>query len=189
VNRQCRTSPPAPWTNLFLTGPTRAGKTTLLFRTLLATRMRVGGFAVGGFAVKRVYRYGRCVRMDMIDLASRSRGRLVTFDASGMPAVTAEVFVTVGIPAIETALRDAQVVVMDEIGRFELKVPAFLEAVETALDSPVPVVGIIKDESNPFLDKVRSRRDIRLVRVVKDRREEARREFERLLATLLSRQE
>jgi nucleoside-triphosphatase THEP1 len=52
---------------------------------------------------------------------------------------------------------------MDELGRFELEAPLFLAAVTQALDSPVPVVGVLKAESNLFLDGIRARPDVKVV--------------------------
>jgi nucleoside-triphosphatase len=52
---------------------------------------------------------------------------------------------------------------MDELGRFELGSPAFLAAVGEALDSSVPVVGVLKAESNPFLDSIRARPDTAVI--------------------------
>ena len=45
---------------------------------------------------------------------------------------------------------------MDELGRLELRAEAFRAAVLSALDGNVPVLGVVKPESNPFLDAVRA---------------------------------
>ncbi len=65
-----------------------------------------------------------------------------------------------GVPAIRRALSEADIVVLDELGRFELEVPEFTDAVKDALDALL-VVGVLKDESNWFLDGVRERTDTR----------------------------
>lgn len=165
-------------TNLFLTGPPGTGKTTLLFFALKAClpldarwpdRRPApaesapapwrGWPGVGGFVVKRVYRAGRRVALDLVDLGTGQRATLVSFPAPGPPRVAPEAFAGVGVPAIRRALDSSRVVVMDELGRFELGSPAFLAAVGEALASPVPVVGVLKAESNPFLDSIRARPD------------------------------
>lgn len=146
-------------TNLFLTGPPGAGKSTILFSVLGLFLPR---HALGGFVVKRVYRQGRRVAMVLIDLRSQERGVLATFpdpERPHRPEVYPEAFEEVGVPAIRSALAESAVCVMDELGRFELGAPRFLAAVEEALASPVPVVGVLKAESNPFLDTVRRRPD------------------------------
>jgi len=155
-------------TNLFLTGPSGVGKTTMLFSVLGDTGPGVfGPPGIGGFVVKRVYEECHRVAMDLVDLGSGERARLLDFGAPGggpgAPRVRIEAFTRVGVPAIQRALRAARLVVMDELGRFELETPLFLEAVTRALDSPVPVVGVLKAESNLFLDGIRARPDVKVI--------------------------
>ena len=54
---------------------------------------------------------------------------------------------------------------MDEIGRMELCSVAFQDAVRRALDSPNPVLGTLQDRENVFLDGVRARDDVEIMRV------------------------
>jgi nucleoside-triphosphatase THEP1 len=138
---------------------------------------------VGGFVVKRVYRAGRRVALDLVDLGTGQRATLVSFPAPGPPRVALEAFAGVGVPAIKRALDSSRVVVMDELGRFERGSPAFLAAVGEALASPVPVVGVLKAESNPFLDSIRARPDTAVIDL--DQSAEAR--FTAALAELLPR--
>ncbi|MGE5485998.1 MAG: nucleoside-triphosphatase [Ignavibacteriales bacterium] len=179
------------WSNLFLTGPRGAGKTTILFRALRDRRIRAGGYVV-----KKVYRGGRRTGMDIVDLLTGDRRRLITLvtceDCGGVPAAPAipvidlEGFVSIGIPAIQSALAGgADIVVLDEIGRFELAVPEFIALVEEALDSPAPVTGVVKAESNTLLDGIRSRPDVRLVRVDREERGRAEEEYRDLLSRLV----
>jgi nucleoside-triphosphatase len=54
---------------------------------------------------------------------------------------------------------------MDELGRFELKAFEFQKKVFEIMDSPKPVLAVVKDEHNEFLDKVRNRKDKSMYRV------------------------
>jgi len=72
---------------------------------------------------------------------------------------------------------------MDELGRFELGSPAFLDVVREALASPIPVVGVLKAESNPFLDSIRARPDTAVI----DLDQSAETRFAAALAELLPR--
>lgn len=171
--------------NVLLTGPPGSGKTTLLFAVLRALRpfpSRPGGLAVGGFTVKRVYRRRQRVALDLVDLSTGRRGRLVDFSQPPGPVVDRAVFVDIAVPAIHQALRQADVVVLDELGRFEIGVEPFVSAVEMALESPRLVLGVIKAECNPFLDRVRSRRDVTLIPVTREERERARATLQDALA-------
>jgi len=101
--------------------------------------------------------------MDLVDLGTGRRATLVSFPSPGRPEVATGAFAEVGVPAVREALARAAIVVMDELGRFELAEPVFLAAVREALDSPVPVVGVLKAESNPFLDAIRARPDTAII--------------------------
>lgn len=174
------------WSNLFLTGRPEAGKTTLLFRAL-----RDAGARIGGFCVKRCYRHASLDGMDMIDLATGRRARMlsVRYDGANGRCVMVDrgAFLEIGVPSVQAALDSADVIVMDELGRFECDVPEFVRCVFAALDAPKPVVGVLKDESNPFLDEVRTRRDTRIIRLDVASRVEAGRVFRGLLLDLLTR--
>jgi nucleoside-triphosphatase len=178
-------------TNLFLTGPPGTGKTSLLFSALKAClpldASWPGWPGAGGFVVKRVYRGGRRVALDLVDLATGQRATLVSFPAPDRPQVTLEAFTGIGAAAVRRALEEARVVVMDELGRFEQGAPAFLAAVHEALDSPIPVVGVLKAESNPFLDAIRARPDTLIVNLEPPRnlRRAAEAQFAEAVAELL----
>ncbi len=122
-----------------------------------------GPAAVGGFTVKRVYQYGRQTAMDLVDLATGRRSRLVSFGGTTGPAPRPAAFEEVGVPAVLSALASSRVVVMDELGRFELAAPRFQAVVRRALEAPVPVVGVLKAESNPFLDSIRAHPEVRVI--------------------------
>ncbi len=132
--------------------------------------------------------------MDLVDVGdlegagSPRRARLASFSAGGRPLVRRKAFLEVGVPAIRSALTlPARVVVMDELGRWELESLEFLRAVREALDSSNPVAGVLKDESNPFLDEVRRRRDTLVIPVAATApsRETARAAFTAALGSIL----
>ncbi|RLI06855.1 NTPase, partial [Candidatus Bathyarchaeota archaeon] len=62
----------------------------------------------------------------------------------------------VGVRAIEEAVAEADVVVIDEVGPMELFSERFVEAVRKALRSGKPVVGTIHARARgPLLDEIR----------------------------------
>jgi nucleoside-triphosphatase THEP1 len=187
---------------VFLQGPKGVGKTTVLFTVLNScvrhTRWQspcgpglcapnLRRLKVGGFGVKRVFsREGR-VGLDMIDLLTRERARLVAIHPDGKRTMYREAFVKIGLPAIERAVRLADIVVMDELGKIELGVPLFTTAVLDILAGPVPVAGVLKDESNPFLDAVRAMPGVRVITVSPGSRERASRELNDAIEDLFTR--
>lgn len=168
------------WRNLFLEGPRGAGKTTILMNSIAQCPLKTGGFAV-----KRVFVDGTFGGMEIVDLITGTKDWLIHIDELGNPNPNPNCFLTVGVPAIGRALLNADLIIFDELGRIELPVLPFIQIVQEALDSEKPVIGVLKDESNQFLDGVRYRQDVRTVRVEEWSRETANKEFKTLLTELV----
>ena len=168
--RSARASEGATVKNLFVTGRPGVGKTTLIRRVLdeldvepggfYTSEMRAGGRRVG-FAITDV-RGGDGV-LAHVDLESPHR--------VGKYGVNRADLERIGVGALLDAVENAAIVVMDEIGRMELCSEAFQRAVRKALDSSRPVLGTIQDRRNPFLDAVRSRGDVEVVRITEANRD------------------
>jgi nucleoside-triphosphatase len=78
----------------------------------------------------------------------------------------------VGVKTIREATRTQQLVVIDEIGPMELRSPIFHDTVSEALDSNVPILATIVARSLPFTDAIKKRRDLALIEVRPDNREQ-----------------
>lgn len=61
-------------------------------------------------------------------------------------------------------------IIMDELGLFESKAFVFQERVLECLNSDIPVLGVLKAKSSPFLDLIRNRDDITIFTITKDNR-------------------
>ena len=156
--------------NLFVTGRPGVGKTTLIERVL-----GVLDVDAGGFYTRELLEDGRRVGFSIVGLHGE-RGVLAHVDHEGSfrvgkYGVNCEDLERVGVRAIDEAVKRSRLIVMDEIGRMELCSQAFQEAVGRALDSPRPVFGTIQDRSNAFLDSVRARTDVKILRVSTGNRE------------------
>jgi nucleoside-triphosphatase len=76
--------------------------------------------------------------------------------------VQVEVFDNLGIELLN---QNGELIVMDELGRFELEAEKFQKEVFSLLASKKIVIGVIKAESNPFLDKIRQRDDLKIYKL------------------------
>jgi len=166
--------------NLFLTGPKHVGKSTALFSALVKSPV-----TLGGFRVDRVFEGRRLRAFRIIDLDTSSSADISTARKGGWD-VHLEAFETVGVEAVRRGIRSAGLVVMDELGRFELRAYGFRQAVTDALDSPVPVVGVLKEDDNPFLKEIRSRDDTEILEVTEESRDDIRRYVEDWLSRVLA---
>lgn len=73
------------------------------------------------------------------------------------------------------------VVVLDELGRLERCSDKFMAAVFEKLQGEKRVLGVIKKESNNFLDKIRALPNVVIVEVTEDNRDEIPQKIEELM--------
>ena len=73
---------------------------------------------------------------------------------------------TVAIPAIRTAMDEAEVIVIDEIGKFSVESEEFVAIVREALELDKPtVMTLAKKSRHPLLQDIRRRDDARILEV------------------------
>ena len=107
---------------------------------------------------------------DYFDKAYFDKERVFAFrkDPYQKFTVREEVFNNYGVSLLE---KEADLIIMDELGRFELNAEQFQKKVFNLLDSEQTIFGIIKAESNSFLDKIRERNDIKIFWVTEENRD------------------
>jgi nucleoside-triphosphatase len=146
---------------ILLTGRPGVGKTTVIQRTLaLLDRPLASGFYTGELRGPRgrlgfeaVTLDGRKQVLAHVDFSSRGFEREI-------------------VPSIDPAAQmDADLIVVDEIGKMECFSPCFREAVRRALDSPLPLLGTIAKGGGGFFAEVRARPDVELIEVTMANRE------------------
>jgi len=139
---------------LFLTGEPGCGKTTVV--TKLAERLVAEGVEVGGIVSAEIRESGARVGFSLQDLKSQERGILAHVSQSQGPrigkyTVNLNDVETVAVNAINYAAKQANVIIVDEIGPMELKSWPFIHAVETALASPKHFIGTIHKRASHYL--------------------------------------
>ncbi len=145
--------------NLFLTGNVGVGKSTAI-RSFL----QKANFSYGGFETKL-----EADRVIIRDLTSDKTEVVARREGSNWK-VRREGFEGLGKSAIEHALLTKDIVVMDELGRFELGCKGFQKAVFLAISSDTNVLGVLKAESNPFLDRIRGLKEVIVIEVTEENR-------------------
>jgi nucleoside-triphosphatase len=166
-----------------ITGRPGVGKTTLIERVLEATRLRAGGMVTREIRV-----CGRRVGFAVTDVATGVEGVLAHIHRPGVPkvgryTVDTESLENVGVAAIHAAIRDAELIVIDEIAPMELCSPAFPPAVEAALESErALLISTHANANHPVAHRVR--RELTLHRVRLNNRDELVREILEALQTV-----
>ncbi|HQO78485.1 MAG TPA: nucleoside-triphosphatase [Thermodesulfobacteriota bacterium] len=72
----------------------------------------------------------------------------------------------------ETIIPESRIILIDEIGKMERFSERFKEVVLACLDSNKPVIATIMSGSHPFVDEVKNRGDVELVRVTLENRDQ-----------------
>ncbi|NLM46153.1 MAG: methyltransferase domain-containing protein [Firmicutes bacterium] len=152
--------------NFFLTGDLHVGKTTLLKQLVNSLPLS----QVAGFRTSRYYQEKKLTGFYLEDIRQpaeisedRFIGRCIGDDYwVSLPAT----FDAYGVKILEECLRDQpELVIMDELGFFENDAHRFQEKVWAVLDSPLPVLGVLKNKKTAFLDRIRARDDILLFEI------------------------
>jgi nucleoside-triphosphatase len=144
-----------------------AGKTTALrrvFELLRARRVGCAGILTGEIRVG-----GRRVGFSVEALAGSARATLAHVDRGGAPrvgryGVDLEALERVALPELR---RDADVVLIDELGKMELLSEAFREAVLELFESRRAVIATVHVFRHPLTDALKARSDVEVVRLTR----------------------
>jgi len=159
---------------LLLTGRPGVGKTTVIRRVV--DRLRPIGWHLGGFYTEEIRE--RDTRKGFRAVTMAGDGVTVAHaDTGGMPKVGKY---TVDVPALdevaEATLRhdakDADAVIIDEIGKMECLASGFLDATTDLLDQPLPLVATVAKSGRGLISEVKNRPDARLVEVTRHNRDD-----------------
>ena len=153
--------------NVLITGPPRTGKTTLIKKFVdfcISKNLKTGGIFTPeireenirvGFAIEDILTSKQAIMASV---------RLKTKNRVGKYGVDIKAVEEVGVEAIKNAIKTADIIIIDEIGKMELFSQQFQEAVKEALDSNKPVLGTIgKKLMHDFAKKIKTRPDINII--------------------------
>jgi nucleoside-triphosphatase len=136
----------------------------------------VSGVRAGGFYTEEVRSQGTRVGFDIITLDGR-RGVLARTDLRsscrvGKYGVDSVSLDSVGVPALDGAIRERDIIVVDEIGKMELSSAAFKEAALRAIDCGKRVLGTIMLRPHPWADQIKARSDVKVVELTRRNRDQ-----------------
>ena len=157
--------------NILIEGQPRAGKTTICRMLMDHT-----GVDARGFVTEEIRNEGKRVGF-MVEFNNGESRVLSHIDYADGPIVGKY---TVDLETMDWVVEkmegwrsvSPQFLVVDEIGKMELKHDEFPERVEELLDSEQTFLGTIPTGGPQFVNKIREREDVIIVELTKDNREE-----------------
>jgi nucleoside-triphosphatase len=147
------------------------GKTTLV-RTVIARGIPLAG----GFVTEEIRRQGQRTGFRVTDVLSGHEGTLASATKGAGPKVgkyTVDLasFEDVGVAALKEAMARSGCIVIDEIGKMELKSAAFRQAVSEAMDSQQDILATIPFRGDAFVERLRARPGVELITITADNRD------------------
>jgi len=145
-----------------ITGHPGCGKTTLVRRLVEEL-----GVSAGGFYTQELRARGRREGFGLTTLDGET-ATLASVHIAGGPRVSRygvnpAAMDDVATPAIERAIAEAQLIVIDEIGKMELLSNRFRQAVLAALECGKPVLATIMLAAHPWADALKRRPEVALL--------------------------
>ena len=164
-----------------ITGLPRSGKSAVMEKVLsmlkeerereLSARNLSDTEIIGGICTEPILENGERLGYKIRDLVTGDEGEIAhkSIDSRlrvlGYGLNTAELE-RVAIPAIQHAIDNCEVIVIDEIGKFAVESEAFVNAVRNALEIDKPtLLTLHKKSRHPLLQDIRRRDDGRILEV------------------------
>lgn len=157
-----------PKKNILLTGNPGVGKTTIIKKVISGLKNK------GGFFTEEIREGGKRVGFRIITLdgregilAYKEKGEFMI----GSYSVNMKDLEEIAVESVFSAIKEKEIIIIDEIGKMEILSPKFKKAVLEALRSPKMVIGVIHRENSGFFREIKEREDVELIEVEFDNRD------------------
>ena len=152
-----------------ITGLPNTGKTQLLMKII--DMLEAEEMIVGGMITEAIIFKNKKVGFYVIDWLTKKKRKFAHENIESNIhvenyGVDMRALDAVGVKAIKTAIDEADVIIIDEVGKLEVESPGFVKVVNDALDSDKPIILTLHKKSrNPLLQDIRRRDDLRILEV------------------------
>jgi len=152
-----------------ITGLPGAGKTQALVKVI--EMLEEESLVVGGMVTEPIVENGKRVGFYVMDWKTKRKAVFAHVETEskfyvGKYGVNLESLDTVGVEALVDASNNADVIVIDEVGKMEVESEKFVKAVKDAMEVDKPIILTLHKKSrNPLLQDIRRRDDVRILEV------------------------
>ncbi len=159
---------------IFLTGRPGVGKTSVLLRAV--DILKTKGYKIGGMISREFRERGIRVGFEIVDFGTGRKGWLAHVNQQTGPRVSKyrvnlNDLNTIGASSILNAVKNADIIVVDEIGPMELFSPDFKEAVMKTIESGKMMIGTIHYRArDPLINTIKAREDAEILEVTHKKR-------------------
>jgi nucleoside-triphosphatase len=160
---------------VFLTGIPSVGKSTVVRK--VAERVQQDGVKVGGMISADLRSGSARVGFEIRDLMTGNLGVLAHVNQTTGPRigrfhVKDEDLDRIGAEAILSAIKHADLIVIDEVGPMELTSPRFKDAVRDALACDKALLGTVhRSAQDPLVQAIRTDRTVEVIEVTRQNRD------------------
>ncbi len=152
-----------------ITGLPNTGKSKLLMKVI--EMLEADELKVGGMVTEAIIFKNKKVGFYVIDWLTKKKRKFAHENIESNIhvedyGVDMRALDAVGVKAINQAIKEADVIIIDEVGKMEVESPGFVKAVNEALDCDKPLILTLHKKSrNPLLQDIRRRDDLRILEV------------------------
>ncbi|MEM3342527.1 MAG: NTPase [Thermoplasmata archaeon] len=152
-----------------ITGLPGSGKSQALIKVI--EMLEADNIVVGGMVTGAIIEENQRVGVFVKDWTTKEQGVMahinstskINIDGFGVDISELD---RVGVKAINTAVDNAEVIVIDEVGRMEVESANFVATVKKAMETTKPIILTLHKKSrNPLLQDIRRRDDLRILEV------------------------
>ena len=147
-----------------LTGIPGTGKTGIIKQAIVSVEGKAGGFYTEEIRSQGARKGFRLVTLDGEE-AVLAHVKIESKHRVGKYGVDVGVMDKVGVAALQGAMQQCSLVVVDEIGRMELFSDSFKKTILEIMDSGKRVLGTIMLNSNKWADAIKRRSEVHVVPV------------------------
>jgi nucleoside-triphosphatase len=152
-----------------ITGLPESGKTFTLLKVI--EMLGDENTTIGGMITRPIVKKGEKVGFEIVNWITKEKAVLAKLDTDASAPeeqfdVDIKVLEEFGVNAINQASEEADIIIIDEVGRLEVESEVFVKSVKDALETDKPLILTLHKKSrNPLLQDIRRRDDVRILEV------------------------